>query len=436
MQGGKKMTESQMDTLMRELQVRKATVELRKMTAEANQAELNAALPQFPESLPEGKLDAGEKGSPIAVLAAHRALDGAAMEIAQKLPKDLSQLWIVTDDRAERFRACYVQLIAQFERVKTALNEALASLGAGKIKTEKPRETEPAKAGTVQPPTGAEAILPLSALSGIATVALSALPTIMSLFKKDITIRPRDVSISPEALIAAVTRNMLSNRPDLTIVGRTEPAEGGFVSEFETLIKCRDMLALKLAEFRSRHAESADLELAVADERLAALKVQLSALTKDNALGDKINDLIDAIAAAASRKAEIRARRAGPEAAIRAAEQTLAVVDDFIARVQTADGSGRTPLGAANAYAAWSSASVLFLESSFAGGESQYEKKIGKDHVLNGGAAIVIFTLFSDKGEVRQSGICTATCIGDNEVGSEKIVIGDPQIPWENIVER
>ena len=144
------MTESQMDTLLKELEVRKAAVDLRKATADANQAE-NATLPKFPETLPEEKFEVGDKGSPIAVIAAYEALDKAAKEIVEKLPDD-GQVWIVTDDRAERLRACHTQLTGQLKHLKAAVRKALASLGVQIAQAEKPQQAGPEKAEAEQLP--------------------------------------------------------------------------------------------------------------------------------------------------------------------------------------------------------------------------------------------------------------------------------------------
>jgi hypothetical protein len=387
------------------LEILKTKAEVRKLSAEAQRAEIDSLLPKLPTELPSGKLDAPTTGSPIGVLAAYRAIDSISQSIVKAIPSDIKRLWIVPDDRVVRYRSVYRLVTSQLERCETAIQEA------GKLIAEpsdKHRDFAP--------------LVPV--LAGL-SVAASALPALMSFFKSDITVRTRDVTVTFTSLAASVAGSLLSKaieRPKVTIAGVSSPLADEIEDDVVRLATKRDDLARNLSDYRAKHVDEPGADLAAATERLATLKTVFEAEAKKDA--SKItDDLPKRIEEAARDLATKRQNLARHVAAADLVDQVIEVIDGFLNQSRTADASGLTPLTVAAVYAANSKAYVLVLEPSFAGGETQWEAKTGKDRALHLGALVVSYVLADEQGDVVASGAETAH-------GAASTVVGEPRIDW------
>ncbi|MGH2687481.1 MAG: hypothetical protein ACRDKW_01535 [Actinomycetota bacterium] len=165
-----------LDPLKNELENQKLRAEVRKTDAEARKARNDLLTSHIPTELPQGKLEAPPQPSPIRVLAAYRALDAVAVTIAACVPPGAGQTWIVPDDRAAGHRALHALLRSQLDRFERSVADAEALLEGS------PQERRLDIFGDT--------------IGGMALpAALASIPAVLSLFKTDVTVRNRDVTI-------------------------------------------------------------------------------------------------------------------------------------------------------------------------------------------------------------------------------------------------
>jgi hypothetical protein len=402
-------------------QLQKAQAEARKLNAEARRAEVDSLLPAIPTELPAETLSVPDKGSPIGALAAYRSINQVATRIAEAVPGDVDEVWLVPDERASRYRAIEQIVTSRLERFEAALTEARKLI-------EEPSQPGDDKADRRIDIRTIRTIAPLGvvATAGL-SLAASALPALMSFFKTDTTVRGRDVALSflpVAARVAAELRSAQGAQRRVVIGGASTPATGELANKLSSLEEQRDDSARQLASYRVKHTDEAGPGLAGATDRLAALKSQLDAEAKKDApMG--LDSLVTKIEEASRKVASQRRRRASHVGAANVVAEVIDAIDAFLAQVLTADASGLTPLATAEASAALRNSHILVLDPSFAGGESVYEQvQTKRDRGLHMGALVVSYVLAAPDGVVVASGVETAHQAALTEMGS-------PDISWE-----
>lgn len=390
-------TQTSTDPAMQKLDLQKAREELRKLRAEAHQAEV----PALPSEVPSGTVDSGDKGSPIGVLAAYRALDlKVSPQIAKAIPEDVSKLWIVPDDRASRYRATHALVAAELDRFEKGLKEATKALPSG---TAKP------------------SLLPAGVF-----LAAAALPMLMSFFKSDVSIRGRDVTMSFSAVALDIAKHLKTRQhpPAVFIAGISSVESGPLTKRADALETARDVLARRLDEFRGAKVTEPSPDLAASTEMLASAKTILQA-EADKASPKELDKLADAVTAAARTNAEERQVVASNKALADEVQDFIDTVDAFLEKLRTTDASGMTPLSTADTYEYIGGAHTLFLEASFAGGESVYEEVTArKDRGLHMGCVVVSHALMAPDGGIVSTDITT----GGQAAATR---VGEPEITWQ-----
>ena len=386
---------------------RKARVEVRKLTAEARKAELDALVPKLPADL-AGALNAPDKASPVGALAAYRALSRIGRTVATAVPHEVTALWIVPDDLPARARGAYELISAELTRFEASLARASALLDAAPTGT--PGDRSPG----------------LSAATAVPAIVAAALPSVAALFKTETTVRGRDVAIGFLPLAATVAQKVRDARasgpPRISVAGFGVVPASGLVARLAAVEESRDRLAERLASFRATAVDEPTPDLAAASQRLAGLRTALEAEAKKAT--PELAQLLADLEQAARNQATLRTELATKVADAEVAEAVLEAVDAFLTSTSTPGASGsQPPLAMAAAYDAHQDAHVLVLDPSFAGAESVYEEKVGKDRGLHLGVVAATYLLLAPDGTLVASGTVDA---GD----AARTVMGKSDIVW------
>ncbi len=330
------------DPRTREVDYQTKRAELRKAIAEANKAHRDSVVPAFPTELPSGSLDAGEGGSPVGVLAAYRALDGAARQIVQIVDnlKDVKSIWVVPHSLIGKYEAIHGLVDRQLERLAVSLEEASKVL--------LPPDTEPKPK-----PAAFPAALLLS-------LAASALPTVMHFMKSDIILRHHDVAI-PFATLASVLGGQLSKPSrSVFISGVSRTVDSELHTRADTIAKAREELRRKLLMYRAQ-MEVGYPDRATANEKLTALKTILDGQASKDAPGD-FEQMVGKIVLAAGEAGNLTRDLAQMEARVSFVEETIDAVDQVLGQMTTTNDDGLTALSIAANYAAHASGHILIVD--------------------------------------------------------------------------
>jgi hypothetical protein len=397
------MADDTADPRVVEQSLRKGEVEIRKLEAETRTAEVTAMTPTLPGEIPSGKLDPGNRASPIGTVGAYGSLDAIASRIASVVPQG-AKVRISSTDVVTRERA-----------VNAAVSSTLSHI-----------ETDLASAENLLVPT--RGVLPVGALAAM-SFAAAAVPLLGSLMRSNVSVRSSDITISFRSAAAAIARELLK-RSNGTIVldGAPLPASGALLAKAHELQRKRDALALAVAKYRVEHVDEPSPDVAATAERLAAIKAFSSELAKKKEQASEMEDviaLVENAARTASEKRRLFAEHAGRVSMV------TKVVDDVSAALNalmTANTSGLSAIDVAEAYEANKDAHVLLLEAAYAGAESIYEEKVGKDRGLHVGAAVVSYVLLDPTSSVVGAGNVSAQLAAKNKLGSTDIEWGTAAI--------
>jgi hypothetical protein len=344
-------------------------------------------------------VDAGDKGSAIGVLAAYRALDlKVGPQIAKAIPDDVGELWIVPDDRAGRYRASYDLVSAELDRFEELVAQATDAL-----------------------PSGADFVPPAGVF-----LAAAALPMLMSFFKSDVSIRGRDVTMSFNSVALDIAGHLKKRQhpPTVFIAGVSAAESGPLTEKADALETARDDLTKKLAEFRAAKVTEPSPDLAASSEKLASAKAILQAQA-EKATPERLDELVGAVTEAARTTADLRQGVASDKALADAVQDVIDTADAFLEKLHTTDASGMTPLAIADTFGSIGDGHTLFIEASFAGGESVYEEVTArKDRGLHLGCVVVSHALMAPDGAIVSTGITT----GGQAAATR---VGEPEITWQ-----
>lgn len=176
-------------------------------------------MPEVPTELPLSSLATPEvASSPIAGLAAHQAAAMVGTQIAQEVTKhpEMTSLWILPDDSYRRAREIYDLVNAQLRRFAGSLAEARKALGVTPREDAQPQVPAQPGGRTGEPDVRTSGI-PLAATQ----LALSAAPTLFSLFQTNRTVRTGAVSVGLLTVAADVAHTLAQRLPrvNVTIAG-------------------------------------------------------------------------------------------------------------------------------------------------------------------------------------------------------------------------
>lgn len=380
-----------------EQNLRKGEVEIAKLRAEAQAAELGV-LPTFPESIPAGSLDTGDKGSPVGAAAAYRALDKIAGELAKALPDDATSVWIVPSDIVTPAKAMFEAVDATLKRLESELTAAKQVLS---------------------PPKG---ILPLPVVA--LSLASSMVGPIASLLATDTKVRASDVMI-PFVAIAAAVAKALNDKEDknekinVIVSGAPTPIGSALIERLRAMESARDELARDLALYRRAQVDEPSARLVISESKLEAVKLLVAECAKEKDPDKAHLHLLDEPAVAV---ADARATIAEASATVSQVSAVIADVTAVAAALTAAPAGGASPIHVASLYDAAKEAHVLLLNPTYAGAESIYEDvKMQKDRGLHVGTAIASFVLTDREGRLVQAGniaesVAATTTVGKTEI--------------------
>jgi hypothetical protein len=368
-----------------------AEANARKAAAEADAAELDAAVPDLPTEIPAGTLTAPDKAPPIATEAAYRALGVATNAIAAKIGSEpIQSLWIVPDGTYLAAIDMHTLLDAQLDRLTKATNDAVKAT----------------QAGTAFAPA-------------MTALVASAIPMIASLFSTSRTIKTADVTVTFPAAAALLAHSCHAEGRTVNVWGITDPGAADMTNKLVSLTNARDELEIALVNARASAGPSVAGSASAAEaEAWNSGMEHASNLTFKDA-GDFVQKVSEASKAAATDRAEILEKTT----IITAGEQLLKVVDEVIVRIEA---GGGTMLAQAALGAHLKDSHVLVVQPAYAGGESQYEDvKLKRDRALHMGSCVIDWYLVAPTRELMASGVESAHAAASTKVGI-------PEVTWLN----
>jgi Spy/CpxP family protein refolding chaperone len=407
-----------LDQAATDLLLEQKKAEARKAIAEARKAELAALQPALPDlkvDIPEEKLDAGDKASPLSQILAYGELDDAAHRVVERIGIDLdspglegSRVLLVRSLDLEADHAAYTTLMSHRKLLTDAIAEATQQMG------------EPGGAKTF----GAFPIV------GAITLAMGALPTILSLFRHNSTIRGRDFTLSAHAVAAATAAKLRAARAGVVVAGFTTVPDNQVFKDLNALQKQRDELADLQSRWRLEEAEPRGIELEaqtalLADARGKRLEALAASPPRDTGPIDHEITTIE------TEIAKLNSRVAVAKLNIDIAQRLLEVVDAFVTAVYATPKSGLAPVAAAAAMHEFFTGDegryVLFVEAAFGGGESQYDERRGKDTAEHVGGVTLSYLLTDRSGLIRSAGVSGRLAFASQKVGDAGLTRGRSQ---------
>lgn len=384
-----------LDQAAKDLLLDQKKAEARKAIAEARKAELTALLPDFKVDLPEEKLDAGDSASPIAVIVAYAELDDASSRIVERIRSDLGEesvsgarFLLVRSLDLESDHGAYVAFKSYLSQLTSGVDAALKRLD---------RTKGPATFGAI----------PIGPIIGL---ALNALPTVMSVFQRNRSIRSRDIKVSPMAVAAALSEQLRGVGAEVVVDGFAPiPENNQIFTDVAALRDERDRLAElqarwrlevvdpKTIEFTSQSARR-DLLFTKVAEMLASTPT-LSTTEVEKEL-EHVQELL----------ADLEAKIAEAKVNVDIAQRLIDAVDVFVTASHTASKNGPAPIVTAAALHEFFGANeeryVLLTEAVFAGGESLYdERKVRGDRAEHTGGVTLSYLMTDRSGLIRSGGI-------------------------------
>jgi len=404
-QGTRTASDPELDRLV--LEQKKA--EARKATAEARKAELSALLPDLKVDVPAETLDAGDKGSALSELLAYAELDPASVEIVKRIDADIGNtlkgsrvLLVRTFDLAGEHGA-HITLRSFQATLKTVVSNAIARL-------EKPRVE-----------LREDFAPPILAAVGL---ALSALPTVLSLMRSNRTVRGRDFALAASAVIAALSSALRKAGAEVIVAGFTTVPENQVIVDIRELQEQRNRLADLQADWQIKEVDRRSVELARDIERLTSLYKKRDEKLASNP--PQPTDVLDKeIETLRSRVSVAQTAVASAKLNVDLAQRLVNAVDTFVTSIHIVPaGRSAAPIVTAALWHEFFSTDaaarfVLFAEAAFGGGESQYEERAMRNDKAQYIGGVALTYLLTDKdGLTRSSGVVSRLVTTNHTMGS------------------
>ena len=403
-----KTEEPPKDPEVERLLLEKAKAEARKAIAEARRDELKAMMPDLSFEVPQGSLTPPDKASPVAELIGYSVLgdatDGIAAELRQQLTStDRVDVLLVDDLSLASSDAIYLQVRSQLELFRAKVDALVKALS---------------------PPTDQVQLLPAASVA--VGAAVSALPGLLSLFKRDVTVLGREFKIGASAVAASMVRSLARNDGWRCYLHGFRPVpHAGVLESVKGLQERRDTLG----ELRLRHqiteVDAVAPELASKRARLTLRQSDRDALAREKADTTEIDRELDRLTADL---ATLQARQDEARIVVGAAGTLIEAVDTFLTSLSVTPSGAKYPpiVGAALLEGLHSDEQssphydyVLFVDVAFAGGESMYEQKVGTDRVAHLAGCVVAYLVTDRSGVVVASGTRTEFGLETHKLNAE-----------------
>jgi hypothetical protein len=386
-----------------ELDLRKGEEEIRKLKAETRSAEVASITPTLPTEVAGGVLDAGDNASPIGVINSYRSLQSAAGQIAQAVPQDTTCVWIAQTDVVTKYRAVHDATRWSLERLQSDLTQVESML----------KPTDPnAK------------FLPAVPLIALVSLASSAFSLLTSALSTNTTVRSKDVTISFFAAAASVAAQVKVHRPQTTRIlmeGMPLPTATGLDTTLRELEAKYDAVRQLLAAYKARHVDEPPSTVAMTSERLEAWRLFVAETVKLQD-ADKMTAAVAQLDTAATNAADACMAHAQHVSIANTATQVLDDVGAVLKALRQPDASGNTAVQMADTFEAVSGASILLLESSYAGAESVYEELKGrKDRGTHTGSSVLSYVMLKPDFSIVASGSVSGVMIATNKTGEKGV---------------
>jgi hypothetical protein len=326
--------EFELDQEAKDLKVEQSKAESRKAIAEANAATRKAVAPAGATAPLAGDVTFDAKSGSLVSVVAARQLEAAAATIAKRVALTVGEgaAVLLIEDRQ----------IAQDDAVFEEVNARLISLRS---------EFAAAAAALVPPPTGTTtAVIPLAVVAaGLSTaIGLAQLGAdLIAMFRTDITVSGRDVSVDRLALFAEVAEELREHGVPTALAGF------GLVGKTQTLAKFAELLKVRteLQAAVGAKQQSISSHQRRIDGLLTRLEAQNAALDKARAEDvEKAARIADVVAGIDAELAILEAEPSyrAARVAIDSARDTVTRFDAFAVVVASvAEGSKSSPLVAA-----------------------------------------------------------------------------------------
>jgi hypothetical protein len=398
------------------IDVEQKRAEARKAAAEATKAEIDLVLPDI--EIPEETLDAGDKASPVSELLAYSGLDPATAEIVKRLLEEVpdlkgGRLLLIQGASLSGDTGVHRQMTAFIELLQEGLAEAIQRLEAD----------DP---GTTIVPFNADDIHELAPAFAAPAAAigavLSAVPTILSLLRSNVTIRGREFRISRAAVSANTARSLRRQGVEVTVADFAAVSDSALWDKMQLIRTDRARLADLQSRWQLERIDTATLELARMNERRASLFKQRDELAKDPKRDpDPIDQELERLAGSMRALEAVRARAMHTVAL---AEKVGAATDQFVLASHAIPTGGSVPpivtaalidgflQGGGTKY-------FLSVEAAFGGGESQYEEKVGADRAKHVGGIVLSYLLTDRDAMLRSSGTAVVAVTSRADIDSD-----------------
>jgi hypothetical protein len=430
-----KEPEVPLDSATRELLLQQKKAEARKAIAEARKAEQAALLPDLSFTVPEHTVTPGEKGSPVAVLLGYGTVSAVCDKIAASIIdagiKKEATVLIVDDLAVATQDGLYVQVSMNLARLLQAAKSLQDRLD--------PPPSLPGDASVEGKPVEGEPLAQVETADAVAIAGavMSAVPGLLSLFRTNYSIKGRDFDIAFAPVAAAMARSLHSLGPAVFVRDLRPVPVGGVIAQAMKLQEARDDVEARRIWRRISRVDHPTPDLEVQRERLTSLRKQRDQLLTGQ--GDKTAEhqqLLKEIQELVAEIEAIRVRRDAAAYEVEAAGGLVQAIDAFLSSLLvTPTGQKYPPLVAAALHEGLHISGddaihydyILFVEATFAGGESVYEERWGRDRAAHLGGSAVAYLLVDNSGRVVTSGVSSRLGAATHKLGETTVNVATSQ---------
>jgi hypothetical protein len=373
----------------KQLKLDQVKAEARKAIAEAEAATLKAQLPETATKGHEGAVELGEKTGYVAELAAYSLLDHAAARIAKDVPDPLTARILVVEDRNLIASDWQYRLVRDhLDQLADVVGEAVALIDAGvRGAATTPHE---APASDEQDDRKRLLLAPLLAAAPLLTAApalIGAVSDIVKMFRTDYSVKARDVTIKPAALVSAVVHELLKAGVSTAVDAFTLLDDSQLLVSFEALRRTRLELEKKSIRFNEAVIAPALSALTAITTELADVRAAYDKAVEKGEDSHGLEQRMNGLAI----DVQERAAALAPNKAIAGQAKVIAdAADAFITSVTAAPKDGYPPIIAAalreplHGDSVARMTHVLFVEVDSAGGEAVTQKhNFGRSGVVS-----------------------------------------------------
>lgn len=278
---GAKQPDVVLDEEAKQLKLLQTKAEARKAIAEAETATIKAAIPEVKPVDVTSSVDLGEKGgASLASVVAAAALSEVAGSIGSTVSSVVrdGMVMIVEDRSVAESDVVYLAVTGRLQQFSTGLSAMTDGLQPRKTST--PYETKIVAA--------APGLAVIAGLGGLVA-------NIAGLFKSDLTVRARDVTVSRFALIAEIMQRLIRGSTAVVLPGFAMVEQSAVFRSFNDLLEKRYRLERVIVELENREIQPTNRQIdglvaSITEQRTMRLKALADGKVAE---AEQIKKLID-----------------------------------------------------------------------------------------------------------------------------------------------